>query len=306
MTKSIHRSILTLAMTLCLISLGVVAELDFSHVEWDQSSPITWDLFQGTPPPDAHQRTEAAAIHMTISWRASYSVSSSNGGTSWLGQIAAITVTNTMEPASSWVVPGKEQDSVLSHEQLHFDLNEVYRRKLECLLLETSACQASTQQAAVDQLKRWGESLGVDVIAHQAGADAGAVVYDTLQAARSRKIDEVIIDTAGRLHTKFNLMEELKKIRRVAAKDDTSAPHEVILALDATTGQNGLTQSRYFTEAVGVTGIFLAKLDGTAKGGIVLAICDELKIPIKFVGVGEKLEDMVLFNAETFVEALCS
>ena len=152
MTKSIHRSILTLAMTLCLISLGVVAELNFSHVEWDQSSPITWDLFQGTPPPDAHQRTEAAAIHMTISWRASYSVSSSNGGTSWLGQIAAITVTNTMEPASSWVVPGKEQDSVLSHEQLHFDLNEVYRLKLECLLLETSACQASTQQAAVDQL----------------------------------------------------------------------------------------------------------------------------------------------------------
>ena len=160
--------------------------------------------------------------------------------------------------------------------------------------------------AAIDQLKCLGERVGVDVIAHQPGADPGAVVYDALQAARSRKVDEVIIDTAGRLHTKFNLMEELKKIKRVAAKIDTTAPHEVILVLDATTGQNGLTQARYFTEAVGVTGIFLAKLDGTARGGIVLAICDELQIPIQFVGAGEKPEDMALFNAEAFVEALCS
>ena len=160
--------------------------------------------------------------------------------------------------------------------------------------------------AAIDQLKRWGERVRVDVIAHQPGADPGAVVYDALQAARSRQVDDVIVDTAGRLHTKFNLMEELKKIRRVAAKADATAPHEVILVLDATTGQNGLTQARYFAEAVGVTGIFLAKLDGTAKGGIVLAICDELKIPIKFIGVGEKLEDMAPFDAETFVEALCS
>ena len=160
--------------------------------------------------------------------------------------------------------------------------------------------------AAIDQLKHWGEKVGVDVIAHQPGADPGAVVYDALQAARIRQIDEVIIDTAGRLHTKFNLMEELKKVRRVSAKDDATAPHEVILVLDATTGQNGLTQARYFTEAVGVTGIFLAKLDGTAKGGIVLAICDELKIPIQFIGVGEKLEDIMPFDTEAFVEALCS
>jgi len=160
--------------------------------------------------------------------------------------------------------------------------------------------------AAIDQLKRWGERVGADVIAHQPGADPGAVVFDALQAARSRQVDEVIIDTAGRLHTKFNLMEELKKIKRVAAKADATAPHEVILVLDATTGQNGLTQARYFTEAVGVTGIFLAKLDGTARGGIVLAICDELKIPVQFVGIGEKLEDMAPFNAETFVKALCA
>jgi fused signal recognition particle receptor len=160
--------------------------------------------------------------------------------------------------------------------------------------------------AAIDQLKKLGREIGVDVIAHQPGADAGAVVFDALQAARSRNAHEVIIDTAGRLHTKFNLMEELKKIRRVAAKVDATAPHEVILVLDATTGQNGLTQARYFTEAVGVTGIFLAKLDGTAKGGIVLAICDELKIPIQFIGVGDDLDDMAPFEAGSFVQALCS
>ncbi|MBM4432435.1 MAG: signal recognition particle-docking protein FtsY [Chloroflexi bacterium] len=160
--------------------------------------------------------------------------------------------------------------------------------------------------AAIDQLKLLGNRVGVDVIAHQPGGDPGAVVFDALQAAQSRELQEVIIDTAGRLHTKFNLMEELKKIRRVAAKNDATAPHEVILVIDATTGQNGLTQARYFTEAVGVTGIFLAKLDGTAKGGIVLAICDELKIPIKYIGIGEKLEDMAPFDAVSFVDALCS
>lgn len=160
--------------------------------------------------------------------------------------------------------------------------------------------------AAIDQLKKQGERVGVDVIAHQPDADPGAVVYDALHAAKSRHIDNVLIDTAGRLHTKYNLMEELKKVRRVAAKLDETAPHEVILVLDATTGQNGLSQAKYFTEAVGVTGIFLAKLDGTAKGGIVLAICDELSLPIQLVGIGEGLEDMVSFEAKAFVEALCS
>ena len=151
--------------------------------------------------------------------------------------------------------------------------------------------------AAIDQLKKQGERVGVDVIAHQPGADPGAVVYDAVQAARSRHVDVLIIDTAGRLHTKFNLMEELKKVKRVVTKLEAAAPHQVILVLDATTGQNGLAQARYFTEAVGVTGIYIAKLDGTAKGGIVLAICDELKVPILQIGVGEGLEDMVDFNA---------
>jgi fused signal recognition particle receptor len=160
--------------------------------------------------------------------------------------------------------------------------------------------------AAIDQLKKQGERVGVDVIAHQPGADPGAVVYDAYQAAKSRGVDNLIIDTAGRLHTKFNLMEELKKVKRVATKLDAASPHEVILVLDATTGQNGLSQARYFTEAVGVTGIIIAKLDGTAKGGIVLAICDELKVPIQLIGIGEGLEDMVTFDARAFVEALCS
>jgi fused signal recognition particle receptor len=158
--------------------------------------------------------------------------------------------------------------------------------------------------AAIDQLKHWSERVGVDIVAHQTGGDPGAVVYDALQAAQNRQAQVVIIDTAGRLHTKFNLMEELKKIKRVASKFDIS--QEVLLVIDATTGQNGLAQARYFTEAVGVNEIFLAKLDGTAKGGITLAICDELRIPIVYIGTGEQLDDMAPFNADTFVNAVFS
>jgi len=158
--------------------------------------------------------------------------------------------------------------------------------------------------AAIDQLKHWGERVGVDVVAHQPGGDPGAVVYDALQAAQNRQAGVVIIDTAGRLHTKFNLMEELKKIKRVADKYKMS--QDVLLVIDATTGQNGLAQARHFTEAVGVNGIFLAKLDGTAKGGIVLAVCDELKIPITYIGTGEQLDDIAIFDANTFVEAIFS
>lgn len=160
--------------------------------------------------------------------------------------------------------------------------------------------------AAIDQLKILGKRVGAEVICHQPGADPGAVVFDSLEAARSRHTDVVIIDTAGRIHTKFNLMEELKKIKRVVSRNDPQAPHEVLLVMDATTGQNGLMQARYFTEAVNVTGVFLSKLDGTAKGGIVLAICDELKIPILFIGTGETVDDFAPFDARTFIEALSS
>ncbi len=160
--------------------------------------------------------------------------------------------------------------------------------------------------AAIDQLKHWGGKVGAEVIAHQPGGDPGAVAYDAVQAGCSRHAQTVIIDTAGRLHTKFNLMEELKKVKRVIAKQDTSAPHQVLLVMDATTGQNGLAQAKYFTEAVEVTGIFLSKLDGTARGGIIFAICDQLNIPISYIGTGEQLQDMTLFDAEVFVNAIFS
>jgi fused signal recognition particle receptor len=160
--------------------------------------------------------------------------------------------------------------------------------------------------AAIEQLEHWGGKVGAEVIAHQPGGDPGAVAYDAVQAGYSRHAQAVIIDTAGRLHTKFNLMEELKKIKRVVAKHDASAPHQVLLVMDATTGQNGLAQAKHFTEAVDVTDIFLAKLDGTARGGIVFAICDQLNIPISYIGTGEKLQDMALFDAEAFVNAIFS
>jgi fused signal recognition particle receptor len=160
--------------------------------------------------------------------------------------------------------------------------------------------------AAIDQLKIWGQRAGCDVIAHQPGADPGAVVYDAIRAARSRGADMLIVDTAGRLHTKYNLMQELKKVRGVAVKQVHDAPHETLLVLDATTGQNALAQARYFKDDVEVTGIFLAKLDGTAKGGVVFAIVKELGLPIRFVGTGEGLEDVAEFDAQAFVEGLFS
>jgi len=158
--------------------------------------------------------------------------------------------------------------------------------------------------AAIDQLKQWGDRVGVEVIAHQQGADPGAVVFDALSAAQSRGADVVIIDTAGRLHTKVNLMQELRKVNRVIQRKYPDAPHEVLLVLDATSGQNALHQAKYFTEAVGVTGVLLAKLDGTAKGGVVFAVCDQLGIPVRFVGTGEKADDLADFEPKRFVDAL--
>ncbi len=158
--------------------------------------------------------------------------------------------------------------------------------------------------AAIEQLQVWGSRVGADVIAHQQGADPGAVAFDTLQAARSRGVDVVIIDTAGRLHSKANLMEEMKKIRRVLSRHDDRASVEVILAMDATTGQNGLAQARAFTEAIQCDGVFLSKLDGTAKGGVVVAIAAELKLPVLYIGTGEQLEDITPFDPGEFVDAL--
>jgi len=166
-------------------------------------------------------------------------------------------------------------------------------------------CASDTfRAAAVDQLTIWAERLGVDLVKHQMGADPAAVVYDAAEAALARKADVLIIDTAGRLQTKENLMKELTKIRNVAAKKVPGAPHEVLLVLDATTGQNAISQAQHFKAATDVTGLFLAKLDGTAKGGIVVAIKDKLSIPVKFVGLGESPDDIARFNADEFVEAL--
>jgi fused signal recognition particle receptor len=158
--------------------------------------------------------------------------------------------------------------------------------------------------AAIEQLEIWGDRTGTEVIKNKPGGDPAAVLFDAMQAAKARKTDYVIVDTAGRLHTKTSLMAELEKMRRTAQRFSTTAPHETLLVMDATTGQNGLQQARLFTEAARVTGIVLTKLDGTAKGGIVLAIATELGLPVKYVGVGEKMEDILPFDSGAFVESM--
>jgi fused signal recognition particle receptor len=158
--------------------------------------------------------------------------------------------------------------------------------------------------AASEQLSIWGERAGIPVIKHKEGADPGAVIFDAVAAAKARGMDALIVDTAGRLHTKSNLMEELKKMRRVLSRELPGAPHETLLVLDGNTGQNALAQARMFHEAVGITGIVLAKLDGTSKGGIIFAIYKELSIPVKFVGIGESIEDLKSFEPREFVDAL--
>jgi fused signal recognition particle receptor len=171
--------------------------------------------------------------------------------------------------------------------------------------LSVVLCAADTfRAAAVEQLEIWAKRNGIDVIKQKHGADPAAVVYDAMAAAKARNADVVIVDTAGRLHTKSNLMAELEKMKRTAAKVIPGAPHDVLLVLDATTGQNGLSQAREFTSTVAVTGIILTKLDGTAKGGIVVAIARELGLPIRFVGTGEQINDMVPFDAETYANSL--
>jgi fused signal recognition particle receptor len=180
-------------------------------------------------------------------------------------------------------------------------LAQVFRSQGKTVLL----CAADTfRAAAIEQLEIWGERTGTEVIRTKPGGDPAAVLYDALQAATARHSDYVIIDTAGRLHTKTNLMAELEKMRRTANRIIPGAPHETLLVMDATTGQNGLQQARLFTEAAGVTGIVLTKLDGTAKGGVVVAISRELGVPVRYVGVGEKPGDLLPFNPKDFVDSL--
>jgi fused signal recognition particle receptor len=182
-------------------------------------------------------------------------------------------------------------------------LAQVFRSQGKTVLL----CAADTfRAAAIEQLEIWGQRTGTEVIRTKAGGDPAAVLYDALQAASARHTDYVIVDTAGRLHTKTNLMAELDKMRRTAQRIIPGAPHETLLVMDATTGQNGLQQAHQFTDAAGVTGIVLTKLDGTAKGGVVVAISRELGLPVRYVGVGEKAGDLLPFNAQEFVDSLCA
>jgi fused signal recognition particle receptor len=166
-------------------------------------------------------------------------------------------------------------------------------------------CAADTfRAAAIEQLEVWGERAGVEIIRQKLGADPAAVLFDAIAAAKARSIETLIIDTAGRLHNKDNLMRELEKMKRIAGREVPGAPHEVLLIIDAVTGQNGLNQAREFLKSAGVTGIVLTKLDGTAKGGVVVAIARELKVPIQYVGVGEKIEDLLDFSPEQYIELL--
>ena len=182
-------------------------------------------------------------------------------------------------------------------------LAQVFRSDGKAVLL----CAADTfRAAAIEQLEVWGQRTGTEVIHTKAGGDPSAVLFDALQAASARHTDYVIVDTAGRLHTKTNLMLELEKMKRTAQRIIPGAPHETLLVMDATTGQNGLQQARQFTQVAGVTGIVLTKLDGTAKGGVVVAISRELGLPVRFVGVGEKVGDLLPFNPRDFVESLFS
>jgi fused signal recognition particle receptor len=180
-------------------------------------------------------------------------------------------------------------------------LSQVFRSQGKNVLL----CAADTfRAAAIEQLEIWGQRTGTEVIRTKPGGDPAAVLFDALQAAVARKVDFVVVDTAGRLHTKTSLMAELEKMRRTAQRIIPGAPHETLLVMDATTGQNGLQQARMFTESAGVTGIVLTKLDGTAKGGVVVAISRELGLPVRYVGVGEKAGDLLPFDAKDFVDSL--
>jgi fused signal recognition particle receptor len=178
--------------------------------------------------------------------------------------------------------------------------HQLTRQGLRTLLVAGDTFRA----AAVEQLSIWGERVGAPVIKQKSGSDPSAVVFDAMDAAVARDVDVMLLDTAGRMHTKVNLMEELKKIQRVANRKMAAAPHEVFLVLDASTGQNALSQARLFKEGIGVTGLILTKLDGTAKGGIIAAICDELKVPVRYIGIGESVEDLRPFDPDEFTRAL--
>ena len=270
------------------INADLLDELEFTLISADIGVSTSSDILDGIRQRVArHQLADAAELQGLIRERLLEILQASERAPARVTEPPAVVLVVGVNGSGKTTTIGK-----LAHR---------FKNEQRSVLL----CAADTfRAAAIEQLEIWGERTGSPVVRQNAGSDPSAVLFDAVQAAKSRKVDYVIVDTAGRLQTKENLMAELHKMTRTAKKVIPDAPHEVLLVLDATTGQNGLEQARKFTETCGVTGIVLTKLDGTAKGGIVVAIARELDLPIRYVGVGEKVDDLLPFDAEKFIQSL--
>ena len=270
------------------IDAGVLEELDYALITADIGTQTTAEILERIRQRvDRHQVGDATELRGLIEQHVLEILQATERAPARVGEPPAVVVVVGVNGAGKTTTIGK--------------LAQRYKTEGRSVLL----CAADTfRAAAIEQLEIWGERTATDVIRQKPGADPSAVLFDALQSARARKTDYVIVDTAGRLQTKANLMAELEKMRRTAARVIPGAPHEVLLVLDATTGQNGLEQARKFTETSGVTGIVLAKLDGTAKGGVVIAIARELNLPIRYVGIGEKVDDLLPFDPEKYVQSI--
>jgi fused signal recognition particle receptor len=270
------------------IDADLLDELEYTLISADVGARTTEEILDTIRQRvERHQLSDAAALKSVIREHLLEILQSSERPRAHVSEPPAVILVIGVNGAGKTTTIGK--------------LAQRFKNEQRSVLL----CAADTfRAAAIEQLEIWGQRVGAPIHRQNSGSDPSAVVFDALQSARSRKFDYVIVDTAGRLQTKENLMAELQKMSRTAKKVIPDAPHEVLLILDATTGQNGLEQARKFTETSGVTGIVLTKLDGTAKGGIVVAIARELNLPIRYVGVGEKADDLLPFDPEVFIDSL--
>jgi fused signal recognition particle receptor len=270
------------------IDAGLLDELEFTLISADIGARTTEEILERIRQRvERHQLADAAELKGLIREQLLEILAASERAPARVAEPPAVVLVVGVNGSGKTTTIGK--------------LAQRFKNEQRSVLL----CAADTfRAAAIEQLEIWGQRTGIPVVRQGPGSDPSAVLFDAVQAARARKVDYVLVDTAGRLQTKENLMLELQKMSRTARKVIPGAPHEVLLVLDATTGQNGLEQARKFTESSGVTGIVLTKLDGTAKGGIVVAIARELNLPIRYVGIGEKVEDLLPFDAEKFIESL--